>query len=115
METELSKAHYQRAVTVAAKLSRLEESRYVLLIGSVADGTADEFSDIDLLLLYQEESFEASIASCLGKDSASKFRHGEFCFDAANIIDGIHSGVMFTPVERIEGFVSDYPDTSYAE
>ena len=44
MESELIKAHYQRAVTVAAKLSRLEESRYVLLIGSVADGTADEFS-----------------------------------------------------------------------
>jgi hypothetical protein len=115
METELSKAHYQRAVTVAAKLSLLEESRYVLLIGSVADGTADEFSDIDLLVLYQDEPSEASIASCLGKDSASKFRHGEFHFDAANTIDGVHSGVMFTPVERIEGFVIDYPEVSYDE
>jgi predicted nucleotidyltransferase len=91
----------------------LKETRYVLLIGSVADGTADEFSDIDLLVLYEEEPTEVIIAACLGKDAVSKFRHGEFHFDVGHTIDGIPSGVMFTPAERIEEFVGSYPDISH--
>ena len=113
--TELSKAHYNRAVEVASRLSGLRESRYVLLIGSVADGTADEFSDIDLMVLYEKEPAEVDIASCLGKDAVSKFRHGEYHFDVGYTIDGIPSGVMFTPAERIEGFVGSYPDISHEE
>ena len=54
----------------------------MLLIGSVADGTTDEFSDIDILVLYRNELLEKDIAACLGKESVRKFLHGEFHFGA---------------------------------
>ncbi|HCR19371.1 MAG TPA: hypothetical protein DIU35_17985 [Candidatus Latescibacteria bacterium] len=96
-------------------MSKLAETRYVLLIGSVADGTADEFSDIDIQVVYRNEPLEKDIAACLGKISVCKFLHGEFHFGANHQIDDIPAGVMFTSRDRIAGLVEEYPDVSYEE
>ena len=115
MNEEINRRYQAQAKDTAIALAALAESRYVLLIGSVADGTADEHSDIDLLVLYHDEPSEESIALTLQMDSVFKFRLGEFHFHTHYRVDGKKQAILFTPGDRLERFVQEYPDISFDE
>lgn len=106
---------HRLASRTASRLAALDESLYVVLIGSVADGTADEHSDIDLLVLYGNEPTEKAIADSLETASIKKFHLDDHHFHAHYSQEGKTHAVLFTPPRRIERFVGDYPDLSFDE
>ena len=115
MTEDLIGQYYAQARKTAERLSTLADSRYVLLIGSVADGTADEHSDIDLIVLFGDEPSEGDIARSLEMEAVSKFRFDEFHFHTHYRVNGKVEAVLFTPARRIERLVEEYPDISFDE
>ncbi len=113
--TEVNQRYLKLARGVGDRLASMPESRFVLLIGSVADGTADAFSDIDLMVLFEPEPTEEVISRSLAKASVRKFWLSDHHFHVHYLLDGMPNAVLFTSAQRIEGFVEAYPDVSFAE
>lgn len=115
MNAEINTKYYRLARKIAHGLAALEACRYVILIGSVADGTADDYSDIDLLVLYSDEPSDDAIASALNWKSIRKFWLSKNHFHAHHIIDGMKNAVLFSSANRLEGLIKRYPAVSFDE
>ena len=73
VDQNLNQKYFQLASNLAHMLQDLSEAKYILLIGSVVDQTADQYSDIDTIVLYDAEPSESDLAHLLGKESVYKF------------------------------------------
>ena len=111
----LNERYFQLASDLAAILKDLPEAKYTLLIGSVADQTADQFSDIDTIVLYDEEPSEPKLADLLGKESVYKFWLDDYHFHVHYSKENVDMTMLFTPLKRIESFVSKYPQINFDE
>jgi predicted nucleotidyltransferase len=93
------------ADAIAARYGRLPQVEAVALGGSLASGTADQGSDIDLYVYLREEvpvSVRASIATARAEYAEVDNRFWEPGDEWIDAETGIHVDVMFRTVEWIE-------------
>lgn len=113
MDQGLNQKYLQLASDLAIKLQDLSEAKYILLIGSVVDQTADQYSDIDTIVLYDNEPSESDLAHLLGKESVYKFWLDDNHFHVHHRNKSVDMTMLFTPLRRIEHFIHQYPDLGF--
>lgn len=113
MDKNLNEKYLQLASDLATMIQGLPEAKYILLIGSVVDQTADHLSDIDTIILYDKEPSEPDLATLLGKESVYKFWLDDDHFHVHYKKENVDMTMLFTPLKRIEDFVNQYPHINF--
>ena len=113
MNQDLNRRYLNAAEEIASQVGAMPQNQAVVVIGSVAEQTADRHSDIDLLVLYREEPEAENIASALSQQSVGKYRFDEHHFHVHLNKEDPHITLLFTPAARIQGFVESYPDIDF--
>jgi len=113
LDQDLNRRYLDAAEEIAAQIGAMPQNRAVVVIGSVAEQTADRHSDIDLLVLYREEPEAEEIASALSQPSVGTYRFDENHFHVHLNKEDPHITLLFTPAARIQGFVESYPDIDF--
>ena len=113
MNRDLNRRYLDTAEEIASQIGAMPQNQAVVVIGSVAEQTADRHSDIDLLVLYREEPEAENIASALSQPSVGKYRFDADHFHVHLDREDPHITLLFTPAARIQGFVENYPDIDF--
>lgn len=114
MTSEIQQKYESLAEQIGAHAAQIPGITLVTLMGSVAAGIADEYSDIDLLAFYvTEPSTEAIHTALNGENSQTKAE--KFWLDADKFsmqlsVDGILAAVVFMKQSWYEGRLAEYPN-----
>lgn len=115
VDTDINKKLRDQARNLTKELKRLPHCLFVILIGSVARNTADEYSDIDLVVLYNKEPSVKELATHLGVKRLNKFWLNESSFHVhLKKCDQIIAP-LFMPVASIQTRISQRSIISYEE
>ena len=118
MKIDFNKKYVKKATEIAKKLKLDKECKQVILVGSVAGGYADKYSDIDLLVLYKNEPTEESLQNLLNIPKVNKFWldknkfHVHLKSDQSTIQN---IAILYTSYDRLKKFVKSYPKVTFDE
>lgn len=111
----LNKKYFQIASDISNKLSSLSKNNYIVLIGSVANQNVDKYSDIDIVVFYNQEPSETAIARLFNIPKGKKFWLDDTKFHIHLKIDNIDATTLFVNFKYIEQLIKKAPNLSLDE
>jgi predicted nucleotidyltransferase len=101
-------AHLRALAKRLTDAYRAGGARAALLVGSAGRGDADEYSDLDLLLYYNELPPEEALAEVRREVGADRFsgRGDEAGYGERYYLDGIQCQVAHVTIESVEGEIA---------
>ena len=114
-DKSINEQYFNTAVIIANRLSIIRSIEMINLIGSVANGNSDKYSDIDLLVFYKQKPTNSQLQKALQVLVINKFQLNGNKFHIHLCINNTHITLLFIPFNYIKKLVFRYPCISYEE